>query len=510
MKTNLRQHFIENWKFILLIIILCVGAYLNTLDNAFVSDDIQGILNNPQLGNLAIDLKKFDLNVLLKDLVFFVFGRSPLAYHALNISLHTLATMLVYFFVLIVTEKKRVAMFSTLIFALHPIHTETVAWISGRGYALYSIFFFLSFILYDLYLENENRTRYAIASAILYAAALFSSTWALPLLIIFPLYGWYLKGKKFHGRFLVVLIAITALNLLLVFKVGGVTSRASRGLSVGGTHDYTITMPHSLTQYVYLLFWPAKLAFYRENDLLTQKYILASRVLASLLLIVLPLVLLIKKKKLALFFLIFFLAAISLSLSPIKVGWYVAERYLYLGTLAFAVFVSYLFVWLEKKTKIQHLAMVMIIPLLGLYGIRTVTRNADWQNRETLWTATIRDSPRSPRAHNNMGSVYGEKGDWKAAEAEFKKALKLKPNYNHAANNLGISLLQLGKLEEAQKAFLLALKLDPNRPSILYNLGLISYQQGKLDEAKAYWQKTLQISPNYRPAQKALRSLENI
>lgn len=506
--TDLKQHLLEHKVSFLLIALLCVGVYLNILDNAFVSDDVPGILENPNIGDVGAALKKFNLNMALKDLVFLGFGKSPAAYHILSIILHILATILVYFFVLVLTEDERLSSFATLLFALHPIHTETVTWISGRGYALYTIFFILSFIFYHLSLENEKRTSYLASSATFYALALFTIPWALPLLAIFPLYGWYLKGKKFDWAFYLTTALLAVTFFFLVFKAGFVEEKASVGAEVGGTHDITILIPFSVTQYLYLMFWPKVLSFYHEGLRLSLDYVFWSRVATALFAFVLPLFLFWRKKKLPLFFLLFFLIAISPSLSPIKVGFYVAERYVYLGSISFCVFLAAALLWLEKKLPIKNLALFLLIPLLFLYSIRTLIRNEDWQTRGSFWAATVRDTPTSYRAHNNLGDVYGWRGDWLNAAKQFQTALKLKPDYATPYHNLGIAYLNMGDSEAAKKYLLEALKLNPQYYSAYYILGVVSLKEGKTEEARGYLEKCLEINPNYQDARRALETLE--
>ncbi len=505
--SDLKSHLLERKYFLLLVVLLCVGVYLNILDNAFVSDDVVGILENPDVGKISLALKQFNLSIALKDLVFLCFGRSTLAYHILSIILHILATILVYFFVLILTRNERLSSFTTLLFALHPIHTETVTWISGRTYALYSVFFLLSFIFYHLSLENEKRIAYLLPSVIFYTIALFCSTWALPLLVIFPLYGWYLKEKEFDWRFYLTLAVIAGINFALVFKVGGVTSRAATGAMAGGTHDRTVTIPFSITQYIYLLFWPLKLSIYHEGTVLSLTYVFWSRVASVAFAFLLPLVLFWRKAKIPLFFLLFFLVSMALSLSPIKVGWYVAERYLYLGSVSFCVLIAAVLLWLEEKLPIRNLALFLLIPILLLYSIRTVIRNEDWQTRSSFWIATAEVSPTSSRAHNNLGDVYGWRGEWGKAAAEFKKAIARKPNYAPPHYNLGIAYANLGNFEEAKKELLKAVRLDSQHYKALHILGVISFKQGNLEEARKYWEECLKINPNYEDARRALRTL---
>lgn len=505
--SDLKKHFLEHKFSFLLIALLCVGVYFNILDNAFVSDDVQGILENPDLGNLSLALKKLNLSVFLKDLVFLCFGRGVLAYHILSIVLHILATILVYFFILILTENERLSSFATLLFALHPLHTETITWISGRTYALYSVFFLLSFIFYHLSLEKEKRTAYLLSSLVLYTIALFCSYWVLPLLVIFPLYGWYLKGKKFDWRFYLTLAAATAINFFLAYRIGTVGSKTATGAEVGGTHDITVLIPFSITQYLYLLFWPKVLSFYHEGLRLSSDYVFWSRIFTALFTLLLPAILFWRKKKLPLFFLFFFLIAISLSLSPIKVGYYVAERYVYLASISFCVLVAYALLWLEKKLPIKNLALFLLIPILLLYSIRAFVRNEDWQTRASFWAATVRDTPTSYRAHNNLGDVYGWRGDWVKAAKQFTTAIRLKANYVAPRYNLGIALMNMGKFEEAEQSLLVALKLKPDYYQAYFVLGIIDYKQGNLEGAREHWEECLKINPNYAKARQALRTL---
>lgn len=494
-------------------ILLIVGAlaglvYLNSLDNAFVSDDILTIVENPQIGNLTFALKHLNGVDLLKGLVYLVAGESVYAYHAVNIFFHILASTLVFYFLQLLTSKRYLALIAALIFALHPVHTEAVTWISGGAYPQFSAFFLLSFILFHHYLE-KRKPFYLAGTIVSYFLALLFSVWAVPLLPLFFLYEKYLREEEGVNWGLYLILGLMAAFFVLFFYLQGVAGqKAATGASVGGTHNLTITAPHSLWQYTRVLVWPWHLAFFRENDFLSQLYVLLTRIWAAVLVFILPAVLFWRRKKLAFFLWALFLLSVSLSLSPIKIGWYVAERYLYLGVLSFAVLAAYLLVRLEEKMGVKNLAIFLLIPLLLFYSARIFLRNRDWQNLETLWAATVKDSPRSPRAHNNLGNVYATKGDWRRAAEQFSKALELKPNHDSAAYNLGVAHFKLGDLERAQKALSLAVKINPQHDSAYYNLGVISLKKGDLTNARNYWLKALSINPQYVNAARALKALE--
>lgn len=505
--SDFKKHFLRHRGFFLLIAVLCFGAYLNTLDNAFVSDDIAAIVKNEQLGNLLLALKQFNVYSFLRSLIFVFCGKSTFAYHFLNILLHVLASTLVYFFLYIITTDQRMSTFTSLLFALHPIHTEAVSWVSGGGYIFYSVFFLISFIFYHLYLENRGKASYLLGSLICYSIAVLTSLWAIPMAVVFFLFEKYLQGRKVSWRFYLVLGLVIGLRLFCLR--GAATLRISSLAEGGGGLSFRnplITIPHSLTQYVYLLFWPLKLTLYHEGEILTSTYLFWARILTLAFLVFLPLIF--HKKKLFIFFFLFFLISISLSLSPMQVAWYVAERYLYLGSVSFCVFVAYLLLWLERKTNLRGLAVALLVPILAFYFVRTVIRNNDWQSRASLWFATAQVSPRSPRVHNNLGDIYGGWGDLDSAIKEFELARKLQPGYADATHNLGNTYLQKGDLENAKKYFLEAISYNSELYQSFYSLGVISYHEGDLKAAGVYFKKVLEINPGYDPALRARRVLE--
>ena len=366
------------------------------------------------------------------------------------------------------------------------------------------------FIFYHFSLENEKRLSPLALAIIFYALALFTIPWALPLLVVFPLYGWYLKGKKLDWPFYLILTVLTVAYFFLVFRAGFVGQKASTGAKVGGTHDITILIPFSITQYIYLMFWPKVLSFYHEGLTLSQDYVFWSRLFTVGFAVLLPAVLFWRKRKLPLFFLLFFLIAISPSLSPVKVGFYVAERYVYLGSISFCVFLAAVLIWLEKKLPIKNLALFLLIPILLLYSIRTFIRNDDWQTRASFWIATAKDTPTSYRAYNNLGDVYGWRGDWSKAIKAFQTAIKLKSNYDTPRYNLGIAYLSVNNLEGAKEQLQAALKLNPQHYKAYYILGVLSFKEGNTEEAKKHWEKCLEINPNYQDALRRLSSLENM
>ncbi len=495
-------------KFFLFLVGITIAVYANTLDNGFVADDMYGIVNNPQIGNIGLAIKQLNGHRLLKDIIYLLFGKSLFAYHAVNILFHAVNAVLVYFFVHLLTGNKRISSFSSLIFALHPIQTESVTWISGGRYPMYAFFFLLSFISFHFYLENKRKKRFLTYAVVGFFLALFSNLWVLSLTAAYFLYGQFVRKEKMVWEFYIP-IAVLCFSYLLLIR-GEAASRVSdlstAAQGMGPGYNFLITLPHSITQYIHLLFWPLPLTIYHEGEILTQTYIWFSRIFSLLVLGGIPLLL--RKNKVLLFIFAFFFLVIAFSLSPVQLGWYVAERYVYLAVISFAVFISYFLIWVEDKLNADSLALILLVILLSFYSIRTVIRNNDWQNRAAVWFATARVSPRSPKAHNNLGDIYGGMGDLQKSLESFQRARELRPGYADATHNLANTYMQMGEFEKAKKYFKEAIEYNPNLYQSYYSLGAIAYEEKNYEQAREYFEQVLQIVPGYQPALEALQYLD--
>src|SRR3989339_100251 len=168
-----RNFLAENINYLILLFSLVFLCYFNSLGNGFVSDDIQPILNNPDIGSL-----KYTFGVIMglpqriiHFLAFQMGGLEPGYFRIFNIFFHFGSTFTL-FIILSVLVEKNVALFSSLLFAVHPILTESVTWISGMPYTAYSFFFLLSFLLYII--SGKNKKRYFYSFAFFIPSLLFS------------------------------------------------------------------------------------------------------------------------------------------------------------------------------------------------------------------------------------------------------------------------------------------------------------------------------------------------
>jgi len=147
----------------------------------------------------------------------------------------------------------------------------------------------------------------------------------------------------------------------------------------------------------------------------------------------------------------------------------------------------------NKKTEVIGY-LLLVICILGLM-IRTIVRNMDWKNEDSLWISMARISYSDPKTHNNLGDMYGRRGNLKKAEEEFKIAIRLNPNYGDAYHNLGNAYMQMGKTDLALKSYQKAASINPNLWQSYQNISIIYFNQKNFQEAEKYMLQAIKINP---------------
>jgi len=498
-KETLKEH-----KTLLLIFALVVFlTYGNSLSNSFVSDDVGAIFYNPNLGNITHAFKNplgfFTYSFYF--IVYSLFGKSPTFFRLANILFHLGNVTLIYFIVKKLADRK-IAIFTALIFAVHPILAESVTWISGGPYTRYSFFFLLAFLLY-IY---KNRHRYFYAFSILaFLLSLQNCEKAMPLFAIFILYEMFFGEFRKNWKRLIPYFLLAVLYLLNITIFTGSFSARMNDLNLGsrqepGLDNPLVQIPTAITEYLKLIFWPQGLTLYHSELSLSSNQF-TMRVVAFLVFCGIGVWGFVRSKK-VFFWISWFVIALSVTLTPFRISWIVAERYVYLGSLGIIVIFAMAVNWILEKYKLQGFYWSLLILIVLPLSIRTIIRNANWQSHDTLWLATAKYSPSSPQNHNNLGDYYGRMGDQQTAILEFKRAIELKPNYADAYHNLANTYQQLEKYDEAIANYKKAMEFNPNLWQSYQNLGVIYYHQKNLPEALKYFEESLKINPANSDLQK--------
>ncbi len=530
------------WKqdyFIYSILTLLVFiVYINAFDNSFVSDDIAEIKNNPAITSFNFVTSHITgfIRPLWYYLAYKIGGATPFLYRILNILLH-LGTVIVLYKITQLLYKQRVAMVTAVLFAIHPILTEPITWISGGAYVQYSFFYMLAFILY---IKSRNNKHLYLLSLMVYLLSLISQQVAVTFPAIILLYE--VVFGNFKKGLIIALPFIIFSGIWLGISVLAIPQR----IQTLQTVHYQKTqvqnplrlIPVATTEYLELIFWPQDLTLY-HSELNYSKLEFIIRVVISIALLIL-LIISLFRFKIVFFWLSFFIINLSPTITTATFGltWIVAERYVYLSSIGIFIIVSYYFIKISSYKKLSSYIYILLAILIITLSVRTVMRNDDWDNEDNLWVATGRTSPSSPNTHNNLGDMYGRHKNYPMAVKEFETAILLKPDYADAYHNLGNTYNEIGdkgkaielykkaaelnpilwqsrqniaalyfeqqKYPEAIEQLQMAIRISPNNLNLYMNLGIIYLKQGDKEKAKQLFSQILQSIPNYQPALQGL------
>ncbi len=489
-KSFLKNH----WLNLTLLLFLVLVTFTNALNNAFLSDDLAEIVQNPNIGNLS-NITSHPFGVIrpfLYWVVFHIGGLNQILFRSINLGLHLGNVFLVYILFNLLFSK-RISIFVAAIFAVHPAISEAIIWISGGLYPQYTFFFLLSFVFYIL---SSKNVRYYWLSVLSFMFSLMShSQMSLALIVIFPLYevcfGNFKKNFKKSIPFFIMGIAYA----FIIFA--GLPERETTLQSVHyqerGVDNPLVLVPVAVSSYLQLTFFPKTLTLY-HSELAFGPVEFAIRAFITLIFFA-GLLLSFKKSKKVFFWSSFFIIALSPTLTPFRLNWIVAERYLYLPILGLLALTAFGVEKLSSYLKLKWLIYAVLAVVLIALSARTIVRNIDWKNEDNLWIATGKTSPSSPNTHNNLGDVYGRQGDKQRALQEFQKAVELKPDYGDGYHNLANTYRELGQTDKALENYQNALKFNPNLWQSYQNIAAIYFQEKMYDKALENIQKAIEINP---------------
>lgn len=525
---------LEKYMYPAIITLLVLICYLNAFNNAFVSDDIYGIVDNPAIGkwsNVTAQILKF-FQPLLYFLIFQIDGLNPTLFRSFNILVHAGVANLVFILVRRFINPTA-AFIAGALFAVHPILVESVSWISGGIYSWYTFFFLLSFYYY---LARETITWRYFLSLFFFWLALVVGVPAVVLSGVFILYelSFGRIAKKWMWSLPYFVLSGLYAGLTLIGYGTRVQSLSATNNSAPDVLNPLIQVPVAVSEYIRLFVWPDSLTLY-QSELSAPALEYSIRLIVFLFVAGVAAYSFFKNKHVFFGLSLFFLGLLP-TLTPVSIAWVVAERYVYFSIIGLVYLVGYGLTRLPKRFDgiVYGLLILAIIAL----SIRTIVRNNDWDNEDNLWVATAKTSPSDPKSHNNIGDVYARHGDLDNAARAFENALKLNPGYPDAHHNLGNIYMKQGKTEEAEQLFkraielnpalwqphqnlgaiyynqgdykraleenLIVLKMNPNQVSAYLNVGVIYFQLGEKEQAKRYFQIVLSADPNNQMAQQGM------
>jgi tetratricopeptide (TPR) repeat protein len=543
-----------------------VAIYLNSLEGAFVFDDQTSISDNASIRSLLPVWKPghllpdswpvfspptngetvsgrpllnltFAVNWVIGNSEWFghYFPNLVWGFHATNIAIHAVVALLLFGVVrrtLLLPKLAHrfggpstwIALAVAMLWAVHPIQTEAVAYVVQRAESLVSMFYLLT-----LYLVIRGMTAREPQSWWWYGGAMLASLLGMsskeimvtaPVVIL--LYDWTFVADSwediFKRRWGVYLgLAIT---WLLLFYLVIHTSLMGKKLDVPRVPlwPYSRSQPLVILWYLRLIFWPHPLCLDYEwqrspvwplSDAFLQ-IVLPFLVLSALAMLVIWGV---YQKKAWGFLGAWFFLILGPTSSILPLGQLAFEHRIYLamaGILTLVVVGGYIGMQKLVRSDVLRwstaapLAVSTVATVCVLLAILSFERNKDYRDENTMWGDVVSKAPHNYRAHDNYGTTIFVRGDIQGALAHFRKAVELNPEFASAHNNSSVALFRMGKLEEAAEHCRLALTYKTDFAPAMCNYGNVLIAQGKIDEAIAKYKEAVDLKPDYAEAQYCL------
>jgi len=476
---------------------MAILPYILSLHNDFVSDDIGGILKNPGIGQFSSVISQ--PLTFLQNLIYFVtyhlFGLSPFFFRLPSVLFHTGSVIMLFFAVSMLLGLK-IGFFTALLFAVHPLNSEAILWISAASYPRYAFFVLASFFTYLLSLAGKTKPKKKIwysLSFLMFLFGLFSSEKAIIVPLVLFFFHLADRSVKTHIKNLLpFFIGSFIFAIPNMFQIGGriTDTHLEYGNETQTFINPLIQIPVAFQSYLTLLFFPDRLDFFHSNLVFSPISIIVFVSFAFFLIIAFI------KNKTIFFWLSLFVVALLPTLIPLRVASTVAERYVYIGTAGIVCTVVFIVLKIAQKWHIQKYLIGLLIFVTFALTFRTLIRAADWKNEDTLAVAGARTSPNTISTHMNLANMYARAGRIEDAIAETHRALSIEPSYAKGLNNLGYLYAQIGQFDNAMRAYSAALKINPTMWEVHDNLAGLYTAQKKYDLAINHEQLAIRYSNN--------------
>jgi protein O-mannosyl-transferase len=498
------------------------NGFTNWDDNVYIGEN--KLIQSVSSGNIKqifetknhVSLNYHPVTILSLAIDYKLSKYNPHTYHSTNLFFHLANTALVFLLIYFLTQKNVLAStITSLVFAIHPMHVESVAWVAERKDVLYVFFLLLSAILYQLYINKNNWLHYFLSFA-LFVLACLSKAMAVVLPLVLLLMDYYM-GRKITVKTVLEKIPFFVVSIVVGLLAVKIQSQGA----IAEFSVFTLTQRICFTSYGFIFyiakfFVPLKLSCYYpypnyENVSLPLEFYISPFLVAALIIGVLFTH---KKTNLYVFSLLFYIITIALVLQFISVGQVItADRYSYLPYLGLAFPVSMLIhkYSLNNSISFKKIVLPSLFVVLFLFSFITYNRISVWKNGDTLWSDAISKYPHA-ETYRNRGSYLVNKaaydlGQKKVEENEYDRALddfnksvaisqKNPKVFTNRANIFGLK----GKFPEALQDYIAAIKLDSLDPQTYFNQGVTYGYMKQFDNAIKSYTKALRLQPDFPKA----------
>ncbi len=527
---------LSRWAAPAVVVLVTLAVFWPALRGGFLNwDDDVNILTNPHYrglgwGNLRWMFTTMrngpyqPLSWLSLAVDYLFWGMNPLGYHLTNVLLHAANAALFYAVALRFASRgaapggippRLTAALAALLFAIHPLRVESVAWVTERRDVL-SGFFYLGAVYAYLRRhadENPSSQGWQALCWSSFAMALLSKGIVMTLPLVFIVLDVYplrrlpgQMGQWFKATYRRVWLEKAAylIPALIIALVAYVGQQRLGSLFVESAAAHCAKACFGLAFYLWKTVWPVDLCPLYESPIPFDPFawpFLAST--AAVALITAALVLARRRWPAGLTAGVCYAVTLAPVLGLVSFGSQLAaDRYSYLACLPWPILAAGGGGWAWQRAKAWSRAILCLGAALALTGLAGLTwrQVGVWHDSQTFWEYTLRLRPRTSVAHTDLGNVLAAQGKTAEAAAHYREALRIRPDWAEAHTNLGLLLAGQGRLDEAVAQHREALRIKPDNAEAHNNLGLGLAGQGRVEEAVEHYRAALSIKPELAEA----------
>lgn len=503
-----KRDYRDLWiSFFLLVAIFAVYSQVRHFD--FVNYDDPDYVSNAHVRNglttqnltwaftAVDDANWFPLTRISHLLDLQLFGLNSGPQHITNVVLHAISAVLLFWLFQRMTGACWPSAFVAFVFALHPLHIESVAWVAERKDVLSTLFIFLTLWAYLNYVKRPAIGRYLLV-VLFFCAGIM----AKPMVVTLPFIALLLDVwplRRFSGRAILEklpLLAISAAASIVTY----LAQQAAGSVASFNEIPFALRAGNALVSYVTYIsqfFWPVNLAVFYPYPAATSLWqpIIAALLLAGI--TALAIVGFKRRPYLAVGWL-WYLGTLVPVIGLVQAGVQSrADRYTYLPLIGISIMLAWGFAdlgahWPAAKPAIAALG---VLTCAG-WSYLTWLNLGNWRDSVSLFQHAIQVTPNNYLAYNNLGVALRQRGQTAEAMTDFQEAIKIRPHYAEAQNNLGEALLVEGRVDEASPYIQAALRGEPDSPEAHVNWATVLNARGQHNEAAAEYRAALQLQPD--------------
>lgn len=472
------------------------NSSITTLHKGNISNSLETIFSSYVAGNYH------PLTMLMYSMEYNYFQLNPKPYHLVNVVLHILNSLLVLCFIRLLTKQRGVAFLTALLFGIHPMHVESVVWMSELKDLLYAFFYLSALCAYIFYIQKQNnKTNLYAATFILFILGVLSKAMAVTLpLALFTID--YFLNRPFSKKTVLEKVPFFVVS----FVFGFIAIEAQKTLGAIGSDQHRSILEHiifssyGLITYLWKLFLPINLSsFYtyplKENGMYPLIYYVSPLLVLAFLFMVYKLI---RFGKDILFGVLFFFITIALVIQLFPVGEaLLADRYSYLPYIGlFFILSSRINSLLENENR-KNLILTLLIVVAGIFSYLSFQRSIVWKDTLTLWDDAISKSNQASMPFYCRGWEYYQQKKYDKALDDYNNAISLKKNFSDVYYSKGIVYAELGKYDESISNYTLAIQYNPRFTEAYINRGLMYEMLKKYPEALQDYMAAININPQY-------------